>query len=184
MRTSRWLKRVYVWVLFFIIILAVTVCIAEPLISGDFDEDKIVSFGDLELLADDWLSSSAVADIDGSGRVTFKDYSFFAANWQKSVPSLVINEFMAENNINYADPQGDFDDWIEIYNTTNSSINLGGMYITDNLSDITKYRIPTGFPSQTTVPAHGFLILWADEDMTDGGVHLVIKLSADGEDIA
>ncbi|MCK4886783.1 MAG: CotH kinase family protein, partial [Planctomycetes bacterium] len=184
MRTSRRLKRVYVWALFFIIILAATVCIAEPLISGDFDEDKIVSFGDLQILADDWLDSSTVADMDGSGMVTFNDFALFANNWQKSVPVLVINEFMAENNINYADPQGDFDDWIEIYNTTNSSINLGGMYITDNLSDITKYRIPTGFPSQTTVPAHGFLILWADEDMTDGAVHLGIKLSADGEDIA
>ena len=157
MHAIKQLKSVWVFVLFFII-LAATVCFAEPLISGDFDENKIVNFADLKLLAQDWLGSSAVADMDGSGIVDFKDFSLFAANWQKSVPALVINEFMASNTT-IADPQGDFDDWIEIYNTTNSPINLGGMYITDSLSDLTKYQIPTGFAAQTTVAAYGFLIL-------------------------
>jgi len=97
---------------------------------------------------------------------------------------VVINEFMAKNDSAYADPQGEFDDWVEIYNTTGEPIDLGGMYITDDLGDLTKYQIPMGFSSQTTVPAEGFLVLWADEDLTDGAVHLDFKLSADGEDIA
>ncbi|HPS56351.1 MAG TPA: lamin tail domain-containing protein, partial [Sedimentisphaerales bacterium] len=184
MHTNRHLKNVWVSVLF-LIILSVTVCFAEPLIPGDFDEDKTVSFGDLQLLAQDWLTSSDVADMDGSGKVDFGDFSLFAANWQKSFSKvLAINEFMASNGTTIADPQGDFDDWIEIYNTTNSPIDLGGMYITDNLSNLTKRQIPTGFSSQTTVPAHCFLLIWADNNTEDGPVHLDFALSASGEDIA
>lgn len=153
-------------------------------LGGDFDGDGVVGYKDFRLLTIDWLGSSNVADIDGSGKVNFKDFSFFAVNWQKSVTALVINEFMADNSSNYSDPQGDFDDWIEIYNPTDYPVYLGGMYITDDLTDLTKYQIPTGFSSQTTVPAHGFLILWADEDMSDGAVHLAFKLSAGGEEIA
>ncbi|HPS54993.1 MAG TPA: CotH kinase family protein, partial [Sedimentisphaerales bacterium] len=182
MHTSKQLKNILVPVLF-LIILSAAVCFAEPLIPGDFDEDKTVSFGDLQLLAQDWLGSSDVADMDDSGKVDFGDFSLFAANWQKTVPILVINEFMASNGGSYVDPQGDADDWIEIYNTTNSPINLAGMYITDKLSDLTKYQIPTGSASLTTVPAYGFLILWADEDMIDGANHVGVKLSASGEQI-
>ncbi|HPS56453.1 MAG TPA: lamin tail domain-containing protein, partial [Sedimentisphaerales bacterium] len=185
MYTNRLLKIVCGLALFFIILVN-AVCFAEPLVSGDFDGDKITSFGDLQLLTQDWLTSSEIADIDKSGKVDFKDFSLFAANWQKIVPAgiLVVNEFMASNGSTITDPQGDSDDWIEIYNTTDSPIDLGGMYITDNLSKLKKHLIPTGFASQTTVPAHGFLILWADNEVLDGPVHLSFALSAGGEDIA
>ena len=48
-------------------------------------------------------------------------------------PSIYINEFMASNNTTITDPQGDFDDWIEIYNADTYPVNIGGMYITDDL---------------------------------------------------
>lgn len=96
---------------------------------------------------------------------------------------LYINEFMASNDFAYPDPNGDYDDWIEIYNAENEPIDIGGMYITDDLDEITAWQIPTSAPDQTTIPADGFLVLWADDEPDQGVLHLEIKLSADGEDI-
>lgn len=98
---------------------------------------------------------------------------------QAGAQSVVINEFMAANSAAYADPQGDYDDWIELYNAGVTAVNVGGMYITDDLTSPTKHRIPTGFPAQTTIPAGGRLILWADNEPLDGPLHVTFKLNAD-----
>ena len=70
--------------------------------------------------------------------------------------SLVINEFMASNNSCLQDPQGQFDDWIEIHNYGVDAIDLGGMYLTDNLSAPTKWQIPSNNPAATTIAAGGY----------------------------
>ncbi|MHC4693891.1 MAG: lamin tail domain-containing protein [Planctomycetota bacterium] len=97
--------------------------------------------------------------------------------------TLRINEFMAVNtsHTGITDEHGDADDWIEIYNTTDSPIDMGGMYIADE-QDI--WRIPIGYPGQTTVGAKGYLLLWADdEEETEGPLHLAFELDADGDEI-
>ena len=97
--------------------------------------------------------------------------------------SLTINEFMASNGNSIQDPQGQFDDWIELHNYGSEAIDVGGMYLTDNLSAPTKWQIPTINPSATTIPAGGYLLIWADDDTTDPGLHANFKLDADGEQI-
>ena len=97
-------------------------------------------------------------------------------------PIIYINEFMASNNETIADPQGDYDDWIEIYNADIYPVDIGGMYITDDL-DSAKWKIPDTQPDSTTIQPGEFLLLWADEDIGDGVLHLDIKLSANGEEI-
>lgn len=96
---------------------------------------------------------------------------------------LSLNEFLASNNENIADESGDFEDWIEIYNAGSADINLAGYYISDDLLNPLLWQISTDDPSLTTVPAGGFLILWADKDIDDGANHLDFKLGASGEDI-
>ncbi|MCK4311775.1 MAG: lamin tail domain-containing protein, partial [Candidatus Cloacimonetes bacterium] len=98
-------------------------------------------------------------------------------------PIIYINEFMASNNETIADPQGDYDDWIEIYNADIYPVDIGGMYITDDLLDPAKWKIPDTQPDSTTIQPGEFLLLWADEDIGDGVLHLDIKLSANGEEI-
>jgi len=98
------------------------------------------------------------------------------------VPNLYINEFMASNDSAFADEYGDYGDWIEIYNTGDSPVNIGGMYITDDLTDPTAWQIPDA-QDTTTIPAGGFLILWADKEMDKGALHVNIKLSSGGEQI-
>jgi hypothetical protein len=97
--------------------------------------------------------------------------------------SLTINELMASNSNCIQDPQGQFDDWIEIYNYGSEAIDAGGMYLTDNLSAPTKWQIPANNPTATTITAGGYLLIWADNDTTDAGLHSNFKLDADGEQI-
>jgi len=111
----------------------------------------------------------------------FADFALSADN-QTDIP-LVINELMASNSSTIRDPQGEYDDWIEIYNFGSTAINVGGMYLTDDLSVPTKWRFPTNNPSATTIPAHGYLLVWADNDTTDAGLHASFQLSAGGEEV-
>jgi gliding motility-associated-like protein len=61
---------------------------------------------------------------------------------QALLAQTVINEYSAANFTNYTDNYGDFEDWFELYNTDNSSQNLGGYYLSDKSSNLTKYKIP------------------------------------------
>jgi hypothetical protein len=98
-----------------------------------------------------------------------------------TVPVLFVNEFVASNAASLADPSGEYDDWIEIYNPGATPVDLGGMYVTDDLTVHTKWQIPTTDPAASTVPAHGYLLLWADSQPDQGVVHVNFKLSAAGE---
>ncbi|OQX76000.1 MAG: hypothetical protein B6D64_10645 [Bacteroidetes bacterium 4484_276] len=104
-------------------------------------------------------------------------------NSVQSPVRLFVNEFMADNETTIADPQGEFDDWIELYNGGEQYVNIGGMYITDDLSVPTLWQIPTNSPDSTIILPGGFLLLWADKDSENGIHHLEIKLSASGEQI-
>jgi large repetitive protein len=94
-------------------------------------------------------------------------------------PSLLINEFLASNDTGLQDPQGDFEDWVELYNFGLSDLDIAGMFFTDGDEDL--WEIPAGFPEVTTVPAGGFLILFFDKDSEDGPLHVEAKLSGSGE---
>ncbi|MCA9148888.1 MAG: CotH kinase family protein [Planctomycetales bacterium] len=97
-----------------------------------------------------------------------------------SSPLIVINELMASNSKTIADPQGEYDDWIELYNPTGSSVNLSGMYLTDSDRAPRKWS----FPADAVIEPRGYLVVWADEDgKAVGGIHLNFKLSAKGEHV-
>ncbi|HUT45155.1 MAG TPA: chitobiase/beta-hexosaminidase C-terminal domain-containing protein, partial [Sedimentisphaerales bacterium] len=101
---------------------------------------------------------------------------------QAGIP-LAINEFMASNSDCIRDPQNQYDDWIEIHNYGSDAIDIGGMYLTDNLSDTTRWRIPGSNPAATTIAAGGYLLIWADNDTSAAGLHANFKLDAAGEEI-
>lgn len=95
----------------------------------------------------------------------------------------VINEFMASNSRAAQDESGDYDDWIEIYNPSSQPVDIGGMYLTDRLSNPTKWQVPGGSPAQTTIAAQGYLLIWADGETDEGILHADFKLSDAGEAI-
>ncbi len=94
---------------------------------------------------------------------------------------LYINEFMASNDTTILDPDfNDDGDWIEIYNSGDEDVDISGYYLTDDLGEPTKWQVPNG----VTVPAHGFLLIWADDnDTLITAPHTNFKLSGGGEQV-
>jgi len=96
---------------------------------------------------------------------------------------VVINELLASNVETVKDPQGEYADWIELHNPTDAAIDVGGMYLTDEAGDPAKWQLPMGSPSLTRIPAGGFLVIWADGDTDDAGLHASFGLSATGDEV-
>jgi Lamin Tail Domain/Secretion system C-terminal sorting domain len=97
-----------------------------------------------------------------------------------TVGDVVVNELMASNTKTMKDPNGQFDDWIELYNKSNATVNLSGWSISDDANKLNKWKFPQG----TSIPANGYLIVWADEDSaqnTATSLHANFKLSGSGE---
>ncbi len=94
---------------------------------------------------------------------------------------LKINEFLASNATSNTDESGEFDDWLEIYNPTEWTLDLSNLYLTDNANNLTKWRFPT---ESAIIEPGGFLLVWCDEDGSQGPLHSNFKLGASGEYIA
>ncbi len=142
-----------------------------------------VTFIDSLTFGEQYMNSSMSRYPDGNGKWEYAPSSPGSKNRQFQTEGIFINEFMPNNNDFIADEHGEYDDWIELYNSTNEALDLGGMYITDSLEDPCKYRIPTTFPDSTTISAMGYILLWADKQEEQGILHLNFKLSKAGESV-
>jgi CotH kinase protein/Lamin Tail Domain len=127
----------------------------------------------------------AAAD-DASRTTTFSPpcaehdfYSHLMTYPQAAYSPILINEIIARNESVLADPQGEFDDWIELKNVSDQAIDLAGKYLSDKPDDPLKWQ----FPEDTVLEPGGYLIVWADEDGGDEGLHCNFRLAGDGETI-
>ena len=92
---------------------------------------------------------------------------------------LVINELMASNLSTITDETETYEDWIEIYNRSSETVDLGDYFLTDNFNIPGKWQLP-----KTTLAADDYLLIWADNDPEDGvDNHASFKLSGDGEEV-
>lgn len=100
-----------------------------------------------------------------------------------SLPTLFLNELQAANGGSPVDENGEADDWFEIYNPNATDVDLAGWYVSDAAADLTKYRFSlTG--TDAIVPANGWLLVWADNQSTQGNLHTNFSLSStNGEDL-
>ncbi|QDU91767.1 CotH protein [Pirellulimonas nuda] len=90
-----------------------------------------------------------------------------------------ISELLASNSGGLQDQDGDFSDWLEITNPALTPVDLGGWYLTDNGSNLTKWQFPS-----VSIPAGGSLVVFASsKDRTDPAseLHANFSLSAGGE---
>lgn len=97
----------------------------------------------------------------------------------RAAGSVVINEFVASNQSGLQDEDGDYSDWIELYNPTGASVNLAGWSLTDAADNPGKWVFPA-----VTLPANGYLVVFAsDKNRTPpaGQLHTNFRLSASGE---
>jgi hypothetical protein len=87
-----------------------------------------------------------------------------ATNSAASPPLQVfINEWMADNTRTLVDPaDNDYEDWFEIYNPGTNTVDLGGYWLTDTLTNKFQFRVPSN--GHYTIPAGGYLLVWADNE--------------------
>jgi len=98
--------------------------------------------------------------------------------------ALLINEFVASNDLSYPGPQGDYPDWIEIYNVSSEDVDLSGYFMADDLIDpVARYQIPDTYPDSVTVPAGGHIVFYANKGEATSVLNLNFKLSGGGEQI-
>jgi len=102
----------------------------------------------------------------------------------RNTPIVVkINEVMASNSGNFVTEYGKTPDWIEIYNPNDETVDVGGLYITDNLTKPDKWKIPVTNPSATMIPAKGFKLFFADKSIIGDPSYVDFQLSSDGEEV-
>ena len=94
---------------------------------------------------------------------------------------LYITEFMASNSATIVDPDEptEYPDWIELYNDTPAPLELGGMYLTNDLDQKTLWRIPDG----VRIDGGSYLLFWADNEAEQGPRHTSFKLPKEGGDV-
>ena len=131
-------------------------------------------------------------DFTGDNKVDTQDIIPLSRQWLWEEPAVVISEFLASNNASnppdiskgqIRDGNGESSDWIEIYNQTDSPINLGGWGLTDKQSAPLQWQFPAG----TTLQGRSYLVVFAsgknNYPYVDslGYLHTNFKLSASGE---
>jgi hypothetical protein len=110
------------------------------------------------------------------------EYEFYTLNVNTSgvhAGQLAINEFVASNQTGEMNENGQYADWIEVYNTMPYEINLHGMYISDDATHLQKHVIN----GDIALPAHTWAVLWADQNVSVSAAHLNFQLNAGGESI-
>ena len=107
-------------------------------------------------------------------------FLFFFFNLEAQ--ELVINEFLASNQVTNADEDGDFEDWIEIYNAGTEAVNLEGFGLSDNDDQPYKWVFPS-----VEIQANAYLLVWASgKNRTDptSELHTNFAISAGGEPLS
>ena len=128
---------------------------------------------------------STKASISVTGTSAIKLQACFKAltDAEKTTQGLTpvrINEVSAANGI-HVNEYFKRNDWVELYNTTDKDIDVAGMYLSDNEQKPLKYQINKGdSQASTTIPAHGYLIVWCDKLESRDQLHASFKLDADG----
>ncbi len=95
---------------------------------------------------------------------------------------VYINEVMPANKKTIKDVNGKYSDWIEIYNDSDTVVNLADYYLTDNENNLVKWK----FTKNVKVPSKGFLLVWATGEnkiFPNNEIHTNFNISSDGESI-
>ncbi len=100
---------------------------------------------------------------------------------QTAISGVVINEFVASNDSvgGFAEPDGGYGDYVELYNDTDAAVDLSGANLSDDYEELDKWAFPAG----TSIAGAGYLIVWTDGDEDQTGIHTSYSLKKDGEEL-
>jgi hypothetical protein len=103
----------------------------------------------------------------------------FGLSLEASMPAvsgdLVLNEIAARNtgSITTAAPSPD---WLELFNNGSTTIDLGGMSLSDDVLEPNRFL----FPTNVLIPPQGYLVVWCDDATNLAGLHTGFALSGEG----
>ena len=151
--------------------------------------EHIGLYDETGLLVDGFHFGNQLADISygrfpdaDSALELFTTPTFSSANIHSPPPqqnTLVVNEILASNKTDRADGDGDYSDWVEIYNAGNASVDIAGYTLTDN-SDLPQMWT---FPAATLSPGEFLLVFASGKNRGSAGseLHTNFKLGSAGE---
>ena len=150
---------------------------------GDIDGDCDVTGKDLLLLSQQWLDEAACtagaddcAELAGSDVVDAADFSVLAADWEKKIGPVIINEIHYDPDV-----KTELAEFVELYNVTDESVDVGGWQFTRGIEFV--------FEPGTLIPPDGYLVLAGNPDKFQSKFGFapfgpfVGKLDNDGETI-
>ena len=125
-----------------------------------------------------WTANFFVRASDHSGNVTDYPCDPVFVDIPIKSPNLVINEFCASNQSIIADNFGEYDDWIEIHNKGTASVFLGNKFLSDNLLNRDKWKMPYLY-----LKPGSFILIWADGQVEQGDRHTNFSFNMQAEEI-
>jgi hypothetical protein len=142
----------------------------------DTDDDGLLDIAEDELGTD-----SDLPDSDGDGTDDGDEVEGGTDPTADETSIVVINEFMANNDTGLGDEEGDQVDWLELYNTTDATIDLTGWSMTDDVLIPRKFTFPAG----TTIAADEYKIFFASGKIpAPSNLHIDFRLERNGEYLA
>ncbi len=129
----------------------------------------------------DFLSETNDAYTTALAQLGYQNCSASNISFPLNNLDIVINEFVAKSDQNgVQEPDGGTPDWIELHNNSNADIVLNEkIYLSDDKDFLKKWH----FEQVEIIPANGYLILWADKDVHQMGIHTNFKIDAEEGDL-
>ena len=88
-----------------------------------------------------------------------------------------INEVLVINHDNFMDDYGKKYPWIEIYNSSPATVDIGGCFLTNDINNPRMYPIPKG-DILTKIKPRQHVLFWADNNPYHGTFHLNFTLDS------
>lgn len=102
------------------------------------------------------IGSATISAVATDGTAKYGSIKITVINNEPTSENIVINEIMAANVDVYLDPNQNYGSWVELYNPSDRSVNIGGLYVSDDPENLKKHQLVKDYG---TLPAHGYIIL-------------------------
>jgi len=107
-----------------------------------------------------WAANTGIRDISANSNAFVGTSGWtYHLDPNAGAHDVRINEFMAQNTIGIRDVDGTYGDWIELYNASPVTVNLGGWHLSDDIVNRSKWRFPNG----SSIEPNSYMIVWATE---------------------
>mgnify|MGYP001161477982 CR=1 FL=1 len=96
-------------------------------------------------------------------------------SFSQTSAQILINEYTGANYDTHTDNYGEYEDWVELYNPTNSDVDINGWYLTDKPNNPTKWMVPSSF----IIPSMGTAIIYCSgrDELIGGNAHSNFKIT-------